>query len=171
MDDLKNRTSSDLQSESWSTTTVYDAVYEGENAEAVNVVQGGIVEENQSGIEEEVYEEYDGDYEEYMPRNKNMRIVQEHENSIKEEEYEKYIPRYATYSKKSESITQKFLKKKMIVILVLLFLCTVGVVAGLSVHFTTPTTTTTLVSTTSVSRTTMIPPTETASATGTIFSI
>ena len=98
MSDSEIRSESDFQSESWSTTTVYDAVYEKDNAEAVNVVQGDKVTENENAIEEEVYEEYDGDYQEYTPR-------------------------YATYSKNSESITHKLLKKKMLVILVLLVVC------------------------------------------------
>ena len=43
MENLEKRSSSDLQSESWSITTVYDAVYEKDNTEneAVNVVAGG----------------------------------------------------------------------------------------------------------------------------------
>ena len=72
-----------------------------------NVVQGEIVEENENAIEEEFNEEYDGDYQDYTPI-------------------------YANYSSEPESITQKFLKKKKLVILVL---CTVGVAIGISVHF------------------------------------
>ena len=94
MDDLEKRSSSDLQSESWSTTTVYDAVCEKDNAEfeTVNAVQGvNKVEENENAIQEEVYEEYDGDF-------------------------QKYTPRYATYSRAkirdSHSIMQKILAKK-----------------------------------------------------------
>ena len=83
MSDPEIRSESELQSKSWSTTTVYDAVYEKENTE-----NEGVKDEN--AIEEDVYEEYDGEYQEYMPR-------------------------YATYSinhsNKSESIIQKLLKK------------------------------------------------------------
>ena len=147
MDDLEKSSSSDLQSESWSITTVYDAVYEKDNAEfeTVNAVQGvNVVEENENAIQEEVYEEYDGDYQEYMPR-------------------------YATYSKKSESITQKFLKKKMLAILVILGICAVGVIVGLSVGLSPPYTT--VSPTTTVSRTTTVPLIETASATGTFLNL
>ena len=133
MSDPEIISESDLQSESWSTTTVYDAVYEKENGEAVHVVQGDIIGENRNEIEEEVYDEYDGDYQEYTPR-------------------------YAVYSNKSRSFIQKFLKKKLVVILVVLIVCTVGIAVGLSVHFTTPLPTTT------------VPPIETASATGMLFS-
>ena len=143
MDDLEKSSSSDLQSESWSITTVYDAVYEKDNAEfeTVNAVQGvNVVEENENAIQEEVYEEYDGDYQEYRPR-------------------------YATYSKQSDSIIQKMLKKKMLVILVLLIVCTVGLAIGLSVHFTQPPTTT-VPSTITISRTTTVLPIESASAKG-----
>ena len=131
MSDPETRSELELQSESWSTTTVYDAVYEKENSEAVNIAQGDIIGENQNGIEEEVYDEYDGDYQEYTPR-------------------------YAVYSNKSGPIIQKFLKKKLVVMLVVLLVCSVGIVVGLSVHFTSPLPTTTL------------PPIETASATGTL---
>ena len=69
MDDLEKRSSSDLQSERWSISTAYDAVYEKENtANEAIVVQGDTVEEKENAIEEEVYEEYDGDYQEYVPR-------------------------------------------------------------------------------------------------------
>ena len=138
MDDLEKRSSSDLQSESWSISTAYDAVYEKENtANEAIVVQGDTVEEKENAIEEEVYEEYDGDYQEY-------------------------VPRYASDSNKSESIMQKFLKQKMLTILVLLVIGTVGIAVGLSVHFTQPPTTTS---------TTTVTPIETASARGTFFSI
>ena len=146
MSDPEIRSESELQSESKSTTTVHDAVYEKDNTEneVINVVQRDIIEEHDNVTEaEEVYEEYDGDYEENMPRNKNMRVVQTHENAIEEEVHEGYdgdyqenMPRYATYSTKTKSITQKFLKKKIIMIFVLLVVCTVGVVVGLSIHFT-----------------------------------
>ena len=136
MEYLEKRSSSDLQSESWSITTVYDAVYERDNTEneAVNVVAEDIVDQNQNAMQEEVYEEYDGDFQEYTPR-------------------------YATYSNESHSIIQKLLKKKMIVILVILVACTVGVAIGLSVHFTRPPTTT-------VPSTTTITAIETSSARG-----
>ena len=136
MEYLEKRSSSDLQSESWSITTVYDAVYERDNTEneAVNVVAEDIVDQNQNAMQEEVYDEYDGDFQEYTPR-------------------------YATYSNESHSIIQKLLKKKMIVILVILVACTVGVAIGLSVHFTRPPTTT-------VPSTTTIAPIETSSARG-----
>ena len=138
MDDLEKRSSSDLQSESWSISTAYDAVYEKENtANEAIVVQRDRVEEKENAIEEEVYEEYDGDYQEY-------------------------VPRYASDSNKSESIMQKFLKQKMLTILVLLVIGTVGIAVGLSVHFTQPPTTTS---------TTTVTPIETASARGTFFSI
>ena len=143
MDDLEKRSSSDLQSESWSITTVYDAVYEKDNAEfeTVNAVQGvNVLDKNANAIQEEVYEEYDGDFQEYTPR-------------------------YATYSNESDTIIQKILKKKKLVIFVLLVVCTVGVAIGLSVHFTRPQTTT-MTSTTTVSSTTTVPPIETTSATG-----
>ena len=115
MDDLERISSSDFQSESWSTTTVYDAVFENDNTdnEAVNVVPSDIVDENENA-NEQVYEEYDGDCQEYAPR-------------------------YATYSKESDSIIQKILKKKMLVALVLLVICTFGVAIGLSIHLTQPT--------------------------------
>ena len=169
MNDPEIRSELDFQSESRST------VYEKDNTEnqSINVVQGDIIEEhdNVTEAEEEVYEEYDGDYEEYMPRNKNMRVVQTHENAIEEEVYEEYdggyqenMPRYATYSNKTKSITQKFLKKKILAILVLLV---AGMVVGLSVHFTQPPTTT-VPSTTTVSRTTTVSPIETTSARGTL---
>ena len=181
MSDPETRSESELRPESLSTTTVYDAVYEEDNTEneVVNVVRGDIIEEhdNVTEAEEAVYEEYDGDYEAYIPRNKNMRVVQTHENAIEEEVYEEYdgdyqgyMPRYATYSNKAKSITQKFLKKKMLAILVLLVVCTAGIVVGLSVHFTQPATTT-VTSTTTVSRTTSVSPIETTSARGTVFSI
>ena len=213
MNDPEIRSESDFQSESWSTTTVYDAVYEKNNTEneVVNGVQGGFIEEHgdmteveevneeydgdyeeympqnknmrvvqthENAIEVEVYEEYDGDYEEYMPRNQNMRVVQTHENAIEEEvyeeydgDYQEYMSRNATYSNKSKSITQKFLMKKILVILVLLIVCTVGIVVGLSVHFTTPTPTTTVDTTSSRSITTAAASFETVSARGTLFSI
>ena len=136
MEYLEKRSSSDLQSESWSITTVYDAVYERDNTEneAVNVVAEDIVDQNQNAMQEEVYEEYDGDFQEYTPR-------------------------YATYSNESHSIIQKLLKKKMIVILVILVACTVGVAIGLSVHFTRPPTIT-------VPSTTTIAPIKMSSARG-----
>ena len=147
MDDLEKRSSSDLQSESWSTTTVYDAVCEKDNAEfeTVNAVQGvNKVEEIENAIQEEVYEEYDGDF-------------------------QKYTPRYATYSRPkirdSHSIMQKILAKKNSVILVILVVCTIGVAIGLSVHFTGPPTTT-MTSTTTVSSTTTVPLIETDSIRG-----
>ena len=144
MSDPEIGSESDFQSESWSTTTVYDTVYEKDNAEKVNVVQGDKVKENENAIEEEVCEEYDGEYQEYMPR-------------------------YATYSKKSQSITQKFLKTKKVIILVVLVVCTVGVAVGLSVHFTTVPPIPTVTSTTTVSRTTTVQSIETVSTSGTLF--
>ena len=147
MDNLEKRSSSDLPSESCSTSSVYDAGYEKDNTanEAVVVVQRDAVEENEDAIEEEVHDEYDGDYQEYMSR-------------------------YASYSNESDSIMKKFLKKKMLAILVLLVVCIVGIVVGLSVHFTQPPTTT-VASTMTMSRTTTVIPIETASARGTLFSI
>lgn len=59
-----------------------------------------------ANVVQEVNEEYDGDY-------------------------QKYTPIYANFSNEPESITQKFLKKKMAI----LVLCTVGVAVGLLVHF------------------------------------
>ena len=182
MNDPEMISESDFQSESWSTTTLYDAVYEKDNTEnqTINVVQGDIIEEhdNVTEAEEEVYEEYDGDYEEYMPRNKNMRVVQTHQNAIEEEVYEEYdgnyqeyMPRNATYSNKPKSFTQKFLTKKILEILVLLIVCIVGIVVWLSVHFTKPTPTTTVATTTSVSVTTTVTSFKMASARGTVFSI
>ena len=112
---------------------------------AVNVMQGDIVEQNENSIEEEVYEEYQGDNQENWPR-------------------------YATYSNKSKSHMQKFLTKKMFAILVLLVFCLVGVVVALSVHLTRPPTTT-VAPTTAVSRTTSVSPIETTSARGTLFPI
>jgi len=141
MSDLEIRSESELQSVSWSTTTVHDEVFEKDNTE--NEVQGDKVEENESAIEEKNYDEYDRDYQEYMPR-------------------------YATYSKKSESVSQKFLKKKIVVILVVLVVCTVGVAVGLSVHFTQPPTTT-MATTTTVSKITTVKPIETTSAKGILF--
>ena len=142
MDDLERISSSDFQSESWSTTTVYDAVFENDNTdnEAVNAVPADKVDEIDNA-NEQVYEEYDGD-------------CQEIRSSIK-----KFAPRYATYSNESDSIIKKILKKKMLVVLVFLVLCTVGVAVGLSVHFTQPTTTT-------VSTTTTVRPIETTSTRG-----
>ena len=181
MNDPEIRSESDFQSESWSITTVYDAVYEKDNTEnqSINVVQGDIIEEHGNVTEaEEVNEENDEDYEEYMPQNQNMRVVQTHENAIEEEvyeeydgDYQEYMPRYATYSNKPKSITQKILSKKLLVILVLLVVCTVGIVVGLSVHFTTPTPTTTVDTTSSRSITTAAASFETVSARGTLFSI
>ena len=66
-------------------------------------------------MQEDVYEEYAGDFQDYTPR-------------------------YATYSNESRSIIQKLLKKKMLVILVIIVASTIGVAIGLSVHFTRPTT-------------------------------
>ena len=132
MSDPEIRSESGLQSESWSTTTLYDALYEKENGGALNVAQD-IIGEIRNEIEEENYDEYDGDYQEYTPR-------------------------YAVYSNKSRSFIQKFLKKKLVVILVVFVVCTVGIAVGLSLHFTTPLPTTT------------VPPIETASATGMLFS-
>ena len=146
MNDPEIRSESELQSESWSTTTVYDAVYENENGEAVNVVLEDIIAENQNGIEEEVYDEYDGDYQEYRPR-------------------------YAVYSNSSESIIQKLLKKKLIVILIVLVVCTVGIAVGLSVHFTKVPPTPKVKSTKTLSRTTTVSTIETTSASGKLFSI
>ena len=146
MSDSEIRSESELQSESWSTATVYDAVYEKDNTEnqSINVVQGDVIQEHDNVAEaEEIYEEYDGDNEEHMPRNKNMRVVQTHENAIEEEvyeeydgDYQEYMPRYTTYSNKTKSITPKFLTKQILVSLVLWVVCTVGIVVGLSVHFT-----------------------------------
>ena len=171
MNDPEIRSELDFQSESRST------VYEKDNTEnqSINVVQGDIIEEHGNVTEaEEVNEENDENYEEFMPQNKNMRVVQTHENAIEEEVYEEYdgdyqenMPRYATYSNKTKSITQKFLKKKILAILVLLV---AGMVVGLSVHFTQPPTTT-VTSTTIVSRTTPVSPIETTSARGTLFPI
>ena len=146
MDYLEKRSSSDLQSESWSTATVYDAVFEEDDNdhEAVNVAQGDTVIENENEFQEEVYEAYDGDYQEYMPR-------------------------YATYANKSGSIIQKFSKKKILAILVLLVVCTVGVVVGLSIHFTSVSPPTTVSSTTTVSRTTTVSPNKMTSAEGTVL--
>ena len=186
MNDPEIISESDFQSESWSTTTVYDAVYEEDNTEneVANVMQGDIIEEHGNVTEaEEVNEENDENYEEFMPQNKNMREVQTHENAIEEEVYEEYdgdsqknMPRYATYSNKTKSITPKFLTKKILVSLVLLIVCTVGVgivqfVVWLSVHFTKPTPTTTVATTTSVSITTTVTSFKMASARGTVFSI
>ena len=147
MDDLEKRSSSDLQSESWSTTTVYDTVYERDNSdeEAVNVAQGDTAEGDENAVEEEVYEEYNGDHQEYTPR-------------------------YASYAYKSESISQKFIKKKQLAILVLLVVCTVGVVVGLSIHFARVSPTTTLTSITTMSITTTVSPNRTTSVIGTLFS-
>ena len=174
MNDPEIRSELDFQSESRST------VNEKDNTEnqSINVVQGDIIEEHGNVTEaEEVNEENDEDYEEFMPQNKNMRVVQTHENAIEEEVYEEYdgdyqenMPRYATYSNKTKSITQKFLKKKILAILVLLVVCTAGIVVGLSVHFTQPPTTT-VTSTTTVSTTTPVSPIETTSARGTLFLI
>ena len=177
MSDPEMRSESELQSESWSTTTVYDAVYERDNTE--NELIQDIIEEHDNVTEaEEVDEEYDGDYDKTMPRNKNMRVVQTHENAIGEEvyeeydgDYQEYMPRNATYSNKPKSFTQKFLTKKILEILVLLIVCTVGIVVWLSVHFTKPTPTTTVATTTSVSVTTTVTSFKMASARGTVFSI
>ena len=110
MSDQEIRSESGLQSESLSTATVYDVyVYEKDSTDNEAVNKGDIVEENENAIDEEINEEYDGVYQEYWPR-------------------------YATYSNKPESFTQKFLKKKMLVVLVV---CAVGVAVGLSVHFAT----------------------------------
>ena len=128
--------------------TTFDAVYDTYNTEneAVNIAQGNIAAENENTIDEEVYEDYDGDYQEYRPQ-------------------------YATNSNKSESIMQKFLKNKMIAISVLLIVCTIGIAVGLTcVHFT-QSSTIAVASNTTVSRTTTVSPIDTASARGTLFSI
>jgi len=79
MDDPEKRLSSDLQSESWSTTTVNDPVYEKDYTEneAANVVQAVIVGENADAVEEEVYEEYEGDYQE---NRLDTRLIQTYPN-------------------------------------------------------------------------------------------
>ena len=112
--------------------------------EAVNVSQEDTVIENENDVQQEVYED---------------------------EVYQEYTPRYATYTNKSRSITQTFLKKKMPVILVLLVVCTVGVVVGLSIHFTSVSPITTVRPTTTMSRTTTVSPNEMTSAESTLFSI
>ena len=63
---------------------MYDPIYQGENAEeCLTVVRGAIVEENQNEIEEEVYEVYDGDYQEYDSKSRPESELQSESWSTK----------------------------------------------------------------------------------------
>ena len=102
-----------------------------------------------------IYEEYDGEYEQYEEKNVEKdtevreKVSNESMNQGKEEVYEEYDgnyeaynPKYAKYLKvpntQRQVVCRKFTKKKWVILLVIALLAISGIAVGLSVHFTSP---------------------------------